>query len=428
LIFRRKVLIISKREKGTYMRSIIFIGSQKSGSSREAIRAAEDLGYFTILFTNRQTHLDQRIEFPDVHEMIVINLNDKEAMREKIKQLQVQGKIIEAIVSFVEYVHTATVLCEEFCYKKLPTKSIFIMEDKIQTRIALQNSEFNINYDIYKGEETLDSFIEEHKLSYPVIVKAPRSTGSKDVIKANDKAELKNHIEKLRTKHPQTYILLEEYIDSPQYLVEVLVTDNEINIVTIIEQEILEKQCFIVTGYSLLAQVENELYNEIFYVVRSIIDTLEFKSGSCHLELRRHNNQWKLIEINPRISGGAMNKMIEIAYGINFVKQIIKELIGEKPSLEKKYEQSVFVQYITLSNKGILQKVTGKKRISRYKGVYDVYIRPRKGTYLQPPLSMGHRYGYVLTAASNLEEAREVAKNAAKEIKFYLDSYGKESI
>ncbi|UZM97127.1 hypothetical protein OL548_17875 [Lysinibacillus sp. MHQ-1] len=50
----------------------------------------------------------------------------------------------------------------------------------------------------------------------------------------------------------------------------------------------------------------------------------------------------------------------------------------------------------------------------------EVYVKPRKGTFLTPPLSMGHRYAYVIAQGSTLSEARNHATNAAKEIKFIL--------
>lgn len=142
------------------MRTMVFIGTSKSGSSREAIRAAERLGFYTVLFTRRKLNLEQRAEFSDVHELISIDLDDVPSMREKIKQLQKQGKIIEAIVSFVDgLVYTAAVLSEEFCHTDLSKEAILKMEDKIQTRNALQKTPFNMNYAIYK-QGSLSFFIE----------------------------------------------------------------------------------------------------------------------------------------------------------------------------------------------------------------------------------------------------------------------------
>jgi len=47
-------------------------------------------------------------------------------------------------------------------------------------------------------------------------------------------------------------------------------------------------------------------------------------------------------------------------------------------------------------------------------------VKPRRGTLLTPPLSMGHRYAYVIAEGATLAEAKKNAVSAAKEIKFIL--------
>ena len=131
-------------------------------------------------------------------------------------------------------------------------------------------------------------------------------------------------------------------------------------------------------------------------------------------------NGWKLIEINPRISGGAMNKMIQAAFGFNLVEETLKLYLGESPSIEPRCMNYVFTQYLIVSKKGILEKVTGKGRARKSPGVVEVYVKPRKGTNLIPPLSMGHRYAYVIATGASMEEAKKIAQNAANEIRFHL--------
>ncbi len=84
------------------------------------------------------------------------------------------------------------------------------------------------------------------------------------------------------------------------------------------------------------------------------------QNGDCHLELRRINNNWKLI------------------------------------------------------------RVTGRNRSSKHPGVEKVYIKTKKGTILRPPTSMGHRCGYIISSYLK-KEAKKFALEAAKEISFDLE-------
>lgn len=394
----------------------------KSGSSREAIKAAEKLGYFTILLTSNEKFLKQRTEFPDVHRMILVDFSNVEGLRTTIKGFQSEGLIINAIISFVDpYMYLATKLHEEYCNKVLSIDAIKAMEDKILTREILKDSPFTPNFFKLNGMESEESLasISKH-YSYPLMVKSPISTGSKDVIKVENDKELFDSVNLLARKYPNQSILIEEYLDGPQYLIETVVINGNIHIIAILEQEITQYERFIITGYKLLNEINKTLLLNIQQAVESIIKSFKMETGTCHLEIRIIQGQCKLIEINPRISGGAMNRIIEIGYGINLVEETLKISLGIPPNLTKKWKKPVFTQYVTISKRGILEKVTGKERASNLPGVQEVYVKPRKGRLLTPPISMGQRYAYIIATGYSSIQAKKNAKTAAKEIKFHL--------
>lgn len=402
------------------MRTIVFIETNKSGSSREAIKAAERLGYFTVLFTNRQKFIQQRTEFPEVHQMILVETSNYDELKKNVSKLQKQGKQIKGIFSFVHsYVHLAAVLSEEFCTSVISTDSILKMENKVLTRELLKGHPNSPYYALYTPDYPLEYFINQAKDYLPLILKSPASAGSKDVLLANNENQLKVAIQELRKKNEQ--ILLEEYLKGPQYLIEVLVHNGKVHIVAIIEQQITFLHRFIVTGYCLLPDINPRMYDSIFETVSSILKAFEMKNGACHLEMRLVNGVWKLIEINPRISGGAMNRIIEVGYGINLVEETIQLMLGNEPHLTKKHRKYVYAHYLTVDSRGKLIKVTGKELSSQYPGVEEVYIKPRQGQILRPPLSMGDRYGYILASSYFKMEAKRIAMRAASNIHFYLD-------
>lgn len=402
------------------MRTIVFIETNKSGSSREAIKAAERLGYFTVLLTKKQNFIDQRTEFPDVHQMILVESFDYEPFKENIIKLEKQGKKIKGIFSFIDpFVHLASVLSKEFCHSVVSPDPILKMEDKVLTRETLKDLPVSPYYAIYRSDDSLEDFIEEQERHLPLIVKSPVSAGSKDVLFANDENELKQAMKKLLIKTEQ--ILLEEYLPGPQYLFEVLVHNGNVHIIAVIEQEITFFERFIVTGYCLLPDPEQHFYDSIFEAVNTIVKAFQMKNGACHIEMRHVNGVWKLIEINPRVSGGAMNRIIEVGYGINLVEETIQLMLGNAPCFAKEHSKYVYAHYLTVDMKGKLIKVTGKNRSSNYPGVDEVYIKPRQGKILRPPLSMGDRCGYVLASSNDKEESKNIAKKAASEIRFYLD-------
>lgn len=399
-----------------YLKTIIFIGTNKSGSSRDATKAAEKLGYYTVLFTNNKKQLQQRKAYPDIHKMILIDTSNIEDMKDEIYNLTKTGLEIKSIVSFVDpFVHIASILCDEFCDNYTSSTAIEMMEDKEKTRNFLKNQPYSPKFFLLKPNESFSNNPE-----FPLIVKSPKSTGSKDVLLANNSDQLKKHLSYLRSKNPRETIMIEEYIEGPQYLVEALIYKRQANIIGIIEQEITQGKRFIITGYGVLVKAPKEIQAGLEEVLKSIVKAFNIENGALHLELRLTKNGWKLIEINPRISGGAMNTMLHAAFGFNLVEETLKLFLGERPDINPKHRKFVYTKYVIVETKGILEKVIGRNKAANSPGVVDVYVKPKRGTLLTPPLSMGHRYAYVIAEGATLAEAKNKAINAAKEIKFIL--------
>jgi glutathione synthase/RimK-type ligase-like ATP-grasp enzyme len=395
---------------------IIYIGTHQSGSSRDGIEAGKKLGYSTILFTNNGKFLRERELFPEVDEMIQVNLRQEEAIRKEISSLQQQGKKIACIISFFDaYVYLAAQLSNEFCGTGISLAPIIDCMDKTALRTKLNGKDYSS--DFIKMEPP---FSKEgvKTIPYPFVLKSPVSNGSKDVLLIHDEEELIWGIKKLRRKKPST-ILLEEYLEGPQYLIEVVVKEGKPVIAVVVKQEINYRERFIVTGYSVSPV---HAHPSLVKKVAEIVNDLGFVNGSCHLEMRLVKKQWKLIEINPRISGGAMNKMIFEAYGLSVVEETLRVYLGKPHSIGPKWEKHIYTYYMTVKKMGKLLKVTGKNKAEEQEGIIDVYIKPRKGKILRPATSMGHRYGYVMAGGDSVEESEKLAKNASKYIHFYLES------
>jgi len=391
------------------MKTIVFLGSNKLGSSYEAIRAADSMGYYTVLLTNRPSFIDKRVDFPHAHSVRLCNLGDLGEIRNALDRLQIAFFNICAIVSFVDpHCRTAAILSRERGLKHFSETAIAVMLDKIESRELLRKTPYVPNYYVTDNPKLSARAIRE----MPLVLKSPVSTGSKDVHLVSTALEYKKTFSKLNTP-----VLVEKFVDGAQYLVETLTVNGKVHIAAVVEQEITFTGRFIITGYRM---VVGDYELSLKKAVENIIKLHGMRDGPCHLELRRFNNRWILIEANPRISGGAMNTFIETAYGINLAGETLKCALGLEPDFGRKYEKETYLKYIIVPRRGILEKVTGKKLALNSAGVEQVYVRPKKGTELRPPTSMGHRYAYVIATGDTGAEAEQNAKNAAAKIKLHL--------
>ncbi|MEH7373459.1 ATP-grasp domain-containing protein [Neobacillus drentensis] len=407
------------------MQTIVFIGSNKSGTSREALSISTTMGYYTVLLTNRREFIKQEKEFPEVHQMVYVeNLMDKEMIFSIINNLEEDRKQICAVISFIDpFVSFAARISKKLGLFQMSTDALAIIEEKTRFREHLKTLPVSPKFTIFQREKSIQQFVEENQRQLPLILKSPISNGSKDVLLVETYSELKEGLDYLNKKFPSIPVLIEEYLIGTQYLIEVIVKEGQISIVAVIEQEVLNGDRFIITGYCYPAVVENETLEELQIAVESIIQALELENGTCHLEMRLIEGKWKLIEINPRMSGGAMNRIIQEGTGINLIKETLKLYLGQDPYLEATKRTHVYAKFLTVSSRGRLIKVTGKTKALNYDGVKEVYVKPRKGAILTKPYSLGDRYAYVIASADTPEQAKEIALIASKEIKFYLEPF-----
>lgn len=395
---------------------IIYIGTSQIGSSRDGIEAGKRMGYSTILFTNRRKFIRDRELFQDVDEMYEVDLRHEETIRREISTLQQEGKKIACIISFLDsYVYVAARLSNEFCGTDISLEPIADCMDKSVLRTKLTGKEYSSHFTKMEppfSKESVKTF------SYPVVLKSPVSNGSKDVLLIRNEEELTSGIKKLNRKKPPN-LLVEEYLEGPQYLIEVVIKERKPVITVVVKQQIDYHKRFIITGYSVSPVYH---YPVLVRKVGEIVNDLGFVNGSCHLEMRLVKNKWKLIEVNPRISGGAMNKMIEEAYGLSIVEETLRVYLSKPHHSERKWEKHIYTYYMTVNKTGKLLKVIGKNIAEEQEGIIEVYIKPGKGKILHPPTSMGHRYGYVMASGESVQESERRAKDASKDIQFYLES------
>ncbi|SDN16089.1 ATP-grasp domain-containing protein [Bacillus sp. OK048] len=403
------------------MKSIVFLGTNKSGSSYEGIKAAKRLGYETILLTNRTVFVEERECYLEIDDVRIGNMSDTDEIFSAVNDLIVEGKEIDCFISFLdEYAYLAAMLTNIISSTPLTYEPLRIMTDKILTRSYLSGKRYNPLFKVLSSPELIMDEINGLTDLFPLVLKAPQSNGSKDVLLVEDIWQYQKGVKQLRRKDPEMPILVEEYLEGPQFLIEVVVNNSIVTIAAIVEQEVTKGERFIITGYSICPEMTVEQLAGLKETVFSIIEDFQLRNGTCHLEMKATDKGWKLIEINPRMAGGAMNRMIEEAFGYNLAEQTIMLYAGLEPNFTKVHENAVYTHYLIVGTIGKLLKVSGCDSAKQQAGIIEVFTKVENGQMVTPPRSMGQRYGYVLAAADTKDQAKECAINGAQLIQFYL--------
>lgn len=112
--------------------------------------------------------------------------------------------------------------------------------------------------------------------------------------------------------------------------------------------------------------------------VETAVHALALRSTSVHAELMKVDNDWKIIEVGPRI-GGYRHKMYEIAYGIDHSLNDILIRLPKKPAIPRKQKAHVAVLTQYPDTEGTIVELKGIKKVQELRSFYDMSVHKKIG-------------------------------------------------
>ena len=263
---------------------------------------------------------------------IVPKAKEKQVFVKEIERIVKENKINVILCMVHDELSIFASLKEEF-KKRLncdiitsPTRTIEVCNDKVKTINALKL--------IVPCPE-----IYEDKINYPCFIKLRSSSGTKNAFIVNDVDELNVVLMSLKKKNiGRDDLIIQEYLPGKEYIVDVLCDFNGNLIVAVPRQRILVKGGICVIG-------KTEKNKGIIDYVKKITEELSF-FGPINIQFKEDSDGMpKLLEINPRFSGGLM---ITLLSGVNTLEFLLKLLYNEKlDKSELEWEEKTVFRHLT---------------------------------------------------------------------------------
>jgi biotin carboxylase len=108
------------------------------------------------------------------------------------------------------------------------------------------------------------------------------------------------------------------------------------------------------------------------------IEALNLRSTTCHIELMKTEDGWKVIEVGPRI-GGFRHEMYELSYGIDHSLNDMLIRIPRKPILAKRSKGFTAVMQFYAKEKGYLKSLGGINKVRRLESFSRIEVKKTIG-------------------------------------------------
>lgn len=257
---------------------------------------------------------------------------------------------------------------------------------------------------------------------FPLIVKPAHGFGSLGVIKANDTMELKNAINIVKNinisklgKYSNNLkdIVIEEYIDGPEYVAETFAHNGKVHVLSIGYKGFPKGPYFEESVYIAPAELSDNVKVAIENQVKQATLSIGITQGPTHTELRlNQNNVPFILEIGARLGGsGGVADMVKNSTGIDFSKLVFENamgLVNETLLCSNKCKNSIATFYIIpVGAGGILEEIEGLELVKKNPSTLKiVQFTPYGGKLVSYPDFNGY-VGMVYAKHNDYQEAKD---------------------
>lgn len=250
-------------------------------------------------------------------------------------------------------------------------------------------------------------------LGLPVVLKPAAGSGSVGVRLCHRPAEVAEAARaalagELAGIPTQSTVLVEQYLDGPEYSVETFGT----RVVGITGKHVGPPPHFIETGHDFPARLPVGAQAALAETALRALAALGLGWGPAHVELRLGPGGPAVIEVNPRLAGGMIPDLVRLATGVDLVEATVANAAGLPLRLDPTRAAGAAIRFLVAERSGLFVAAGGLDRAAASPRVAEVVLTRRPGSRLNLEHSFRDRLGYLIATGHRGDDAAAAAARA----------------
>ena len=274
-------------------------------------------------------------------------------------------------------------------------------------------------YFVAEGHAEFEKVLD--KASFPCIMKPTDNSGSRGVVLAHDRAELKHAYEYSHKESRGGAVIIEEYRQGPEFSVEVMVIDGEPHVLQITDKLTTGAPHFVEMGHSQptgQCEINREKLSDL--AIRAC-RAVGIGCGPAHVEMILTGDGPRMVELGARMGGDCITThLVPLSTGIDMVGATIDVATGKKPDISPKFRKGSAIRYFN-TPAGRFSGVEGLEEAKRIPGIQEITIVKTIGAEITDIGSSVDRIGFVIAQADTAEEAVSVCEEAIRKVRVSIE-------
>ena len=264
-----------------------------------------------------------------VHEPWVVDTTDKEALLELARRKQVDAV---ATTGTDAAVPTIGYLCDHLGLPGIDYETALDCSNKIrmQERFAAAGVPAAAHRLAGTPEEAVRSAL---AIGFPVIVKAPNSSGSRGIAVAEKEDQIGKAFAAAAKVARGGQVLIERMLTGEEFGAQVIVVDGRVIRCLFHNDTVTPRPITVPIGHSCPSRLADVLRKEAFEVCQAAVDALGVRNAVCNADLIATADGIRVLEIGARIGATGIPEIIRLHYGLDLYEAALRLAMGERPEI-----------------------------------------------------------------------------------------------
>ena len=299
--------------------------------------------------------------------------------------------------------------------KYLNLESALLLRDKFNVRTRLKACGISQpNFALATSNEELQQTVDQ--IGLPVLIKPADGYGSQNVVVLQTELDLDPFMSPLDDMLPSRVdyglgvkandrLLVEQYMPGIVIGCDTLTHNGQHQLLGINEKIFFEPPSFAIQGGCFTPnQGQFELIERYVF---GLLDAVAFDWGATHIELMLSNDGLQLIEINPRLVGAKIPRLMSYAPHRSIHSDLIDLHLGHPLAPYEQTPDVAVTRWVVADRSGVLDKV--ECPVTSDPRICAVEILKNPGDHVRQPMDNADRIGYVMTCAPSRSDAEHLA-------------------
>lgn len=354
-----------------------------------------------------------------VHAIVAADTRDSASVAEALRPYAEEGTLAGVLAVIDYYVPVVAEAARLLGLPGLDPEAARIARNKLRTREVC--AELGVPAPRFSRALTREETVAAAtSIGFPCVVKPLTESASIGVRLCRDTGEVAAHFDEL-TASPVDMrgmakpggVLVEEYLTGYELSVEVLTTAKGPQVIGVTDKELTVHPYFVETGETFPTQLPDSVRDEVTGAALDALKAIGHDFGAAHVEIKVTPDGPRLVEINARMGGAQIGRIIREATGLDLLREVVRLHVGQEPDIVVAHTGAAASRYLTAADDGVLRGFEGEDLVRRLPGVCAVDLYAAVGGQVRRARSNADVLGHVVVRADTPAEAARWADTAA---------------